>query len=42
MAQTGAPDRSTGGGGGGGGWGDGTAALNYRGPDSTDYQPTIN
>ncbi len=32
-------DRSTGGGGGGGGWGDGTAALNYRGPDSTDYQP---
>ena len=27
------------GGGGGGGWGDGTAAMNYRGPDSTDYQP---
>ncbi|HRH66734.1 MAG TPA: CotH kinase family protein [Bacteroidia bacterium] len=23
---------------GGGGWGDGTAALNYRGPDSSDYQ----
>jgi hypothetical protein len=26
-------------GGPGGGWGDGTAALNYLGPDSTDYQP---
>lgn len=25
------------GGGGGPGWGDGTAALNYNGPDSTDY-----
>lgn len=32
-------DRPAGSGGGGGGWGDGTAALNYRGPDSTDYQP---
>jgi hypothetical protein len=26
-------------GGPGGGWGDGTAALNYLGPDSSDYQP---
>lgn len=31
-------DRPNGvGGGGGGGWGDGTAALNYLGADSTDY-----
>jgi hypothetical protein len=32
-------DRPPGSGGGGGGWGDGTAALNYLGPDTSLYQP---
>ncbi len=32
-------DKPPGSPGGPGGWGDGTAALNYNGPDSSDYKP---